>query len=291
MSETKSSIAPATPTHLDSNGRLNIDIPCANCGYNLRGFVADGTCGECGHDVSDSLGADRLVFSCPRWLRSMMTGFNWVLVGFVLEVIAVVVALMTLPSSRRTWDEIDLLTWAIPVPAGLIGFIGCWKWTSPEPDSPSEIENSLRRFARLAAVIAVVLIVGAGPCYFFHQRLGDTLASMGGVILFPGAFAALLYARWIARRLPDAKLAAHIMLMIWMYGTFVVITALLWSMAPRYLDSLGPSVLLFGLYLSTGSIIATILWIIFSVCLGVWAFMLLLRFRFLLHRIVSVVAQ
>jgi uncharacterized repeat protein (TIGR04138 family) len=33
----------------------NGDLPCVECGYNLRGLASDGRCPECGADVADSI--------------------------------------------------------------------------------------------------------------------------------------------------------------------------------------------------------------------------------------------
>ena len=34
---------------------LDQDLPCRNCGYNLRGVLAKGQCPECAHPVDDSI--------------------------------------------------------------------------------------------------------------------------------------------------------------------------------------------------------------------------------------------
>ena len=39
---------------LDSQGRINADVVCVHCGYNLRGLAADGVCAECGKSIGPS---------------------------------------------------------------------------------------------------------------------------------------------------------------------------------------------------------------------------------------------
>jgi len=34
---------------------INVDVPCVECGYNLRGLSADGHCPECGAEVADAI--------------------------------------------------------------------------------------------------------------------------------------------------------------------------------------------------------------------------------------------
>jgi len=40
---------------LDGQGRIDADVVCVHCGYNLRGLAADGVCSECGRKVNLSV--------------------------------------------------------------------------------------------------------------------------------------------------------------------------------------------------------------------------------------------
>ena len=50
---------------LDASGRLDEDIACRKCGYNLRGLNKDGACPECGTAVGRSTQGDLLRFCDP----------------------------------------------------------------------------------------------------------------------------------------------------------------------------------------------------------------------------------
>jgi len=39
---------------LDKEGNIRLDLPCAECDYNLRGLPARGECPECGSAIADS---------------------------------------------------------------------------------------------------------------------------------------------------------------------------------------------------------------------------------------------
>lgn len=39
---------------LDAEGNIRFDLPCARCGYNLRGLTNEGNCPECGESKADS---------------------------------------------------------------------------------------------------------------------------------------------------------------------------------------------------------------------------------------------
>ena len=43
------------PTGAEVPSDVRIDVPCEECGYNLRGLTSDGRCPECGHSVDESL--------------------------------------------------------------------------------------------------------------------------------------------------------------------------------------------------------------------------------------------
>ena len=47
---------------LDAEGRVDEDITCRKCGYNLRGLPTDGACPECGSAVGHSTHGDLLRF-------------------------------------------------------------------------------------------------------------------------------------------------------------------------------------------------------------------------------------
>ncbi len=77
----------------DSVSRLSVDLPCAKCGYNLRGQMMGGQCSECGESLTASLAEDRLLFEDPKWLASIVRGLTvalWSMAisgGLVLSVI------------------------------------------------------------------------------------------------------------------------------------------------------------------------------------------------------------
>ncbi len=53
---------------------IEIDRPCARCGYNLRGLKPDGHCPECGSSLAQSLQGNFLRFSDPVWLDKLRLG-------------------------------------------------------------------------------------------------------------------------------------------------------------------------------------------------------------------------
>ena len=66
---------------LDLAGRIDDDIACRKCGYNLRGLLPDGYCPECAGKISQSLEDDRISFCNPIWVRGLASGTAFIALG------------------------------------------------------------------------------------------------------------------------------------------------------------------------------------------------------------------
>ncbi len=77
------------PLHLDGDGRITIDLPCACCGYNLRTLRPDGRCPECGGAVSASSRELAVWKGTPADRRCVRAGLVvWMLAAAVPAVVA-----------------------------------------------------------------------------------------------------------------------------------------------------------------------------------------------------------
>jgi len=79
----------AVRMRLDGEGRLDVDLPCAHCEYNLRGTRERDHCPECGLNVHRSIYAAELAAARPpfaRWLatRIYIAAVTASLAAFVL---------------------------------------------------------------------------------------------------------------------------------------------------------------------------------------------------------------
>ena len=71
---------------------LDSDVPCRECGYDLRGLTPPGRCPECGHDLDASLQAHarwvgRFAPPDPAWARQVREGAWLGIVAFGLVLI------------------------------------------------------------------------------------------------------------------------------------------------------------------------------------------------------------
>src|SRR5688500_47629 len=60
------------------------DVPCVDCGYNLRTMPMGGRCPECGRDVRSSAFAPGARMAGARWLEAVRDGATWTLIGTLI---------------------------------------------------------------------------------------------------------------------------------------------------------------------------------------------------------------
>jgi len=212
---------------LDQAGRIDADIPCRKCGYNLRGLLPDGVCPECATAVGRSLHGDLLRFCDPDWVQTLASGMNWIVAGIVLSV--VLGCLGTGVSGAfgmiRTWTSATSgATVAVQLGVGLVSLIGYWKFTSPDP-TRSGVERfpAARSLVRAAQVVdyvskpASALLASAPKALALPVMIADAAVGIVGI------FAVFTYARQLALRIPDDSLARQIrIVMLGMTAVFVL---------------------------------------------------------------------
>ncbi|GMU22788.1 MAG: hypothetical protein AMXMBFR13_28720 [Phycisphaerae bacterium] len=54
---------------------IQVDLPCIECEYNLRGLSSEGKCPECGRPINDSLRVMTMPLEAPRSLRAVAALF------------------------------------------------------------------------------------------------------------------------------------------------------------------------------------------------------------------------
>jgi hypothetical protein len=252
---------------------LDIDLPCRNCGFNLRGLSPDRACPECGTSIELSLREPLLRFAEPGWVRTLARGATWVLagvlVGFIAGVAAAVVAAQgaVLPA---------VLIASVPqVPYVL----GIWWLTSPEPGGLDGDDPVSRAIARWGAVTAVA--IGAASIALINapaltNQALDTVEGLAGTVAY---FALLVYTRKLALRLPDARLAKHTRTVMWgivvSYGVIVVGAVVLGVLVATGPNSPGgpPNALVFA------TAVPLLIGGAGTLVFGIWSLVLLFQYR------------
>jgi hypothetical protein len=161
---------------------LLADVPCAGCGYDLRGLPPDGRCPECGGSIPASLAqaaaaplaaGDDAAALHPWWRREMILAASTALAAAVVPTVAIAVAVVAL---RRNGES---QPWLIVVLAAawVLQWYAALKFTTAEPGFPQRRRHAadawlLRVSATLYLLIPFVyglLPPGAGR-YQFSMR-------------------------------------------------------------------------------------------------------------------------
>ncbi|HLL89657.1 MAG TPA: hypothetical protein VK324_10155 [Tepidisphaeraceae bacterium] len=168
----------ATPDAIDR------ELPCAGCGYDLRGLSPGGHCPECGGPVARALAFDTLHHADPRWLRRLIAA-GWWGAGGVAAVVTVHFASWPLIfglSGRRptliavvngTMDVMSMA--ALAVGPALLA----------RPPLPARFDDAPRRRRALSALLAAVLVCTAVQAVVFAV---NSMGWRGGATPAPAAW-------------------------------------------------------------------------------------------------------
>ncbi|MEL7087109.1 MAG: hypothetical protein AAGL98_01500, partial [Planctomycetota bacterium] len=129
------------PVKTDADGRIDVDMDCRACGYNVRMQVAAEGCPECGTaiDVSVRAEADGLMRADAAWLARVRRGTRWLHAGVWVSLAGV-------------------------LPGLIVAAAALWLLTTKEPGRPETwYARGTRLSARWAGVLAAVAsVVTAG---------------------------------------------------------------------------------------------------------------------------------
>lgn len=209
----------------DDDGRLQSDLSCIGCGYNLRTLREDDRCPECGSHVTATLAqlplwgiSAKLWTADPQWVLSLRRGFGrWcvcTLVGVVMFLIVVIPSQFVFYSGLPlTLHAMLAVVWCMP---WLVIGWGSWQATvGPKHDMQSAAWRVGRFLCRAGAVTRVLLwlVIGLnmltdGVVYGFY--IGYDAESVSFVILLIELIAwwsLLLYLRPLVRTLLPTAMA------------------------------------------------------------------------------------
>jgi len=219
---------PAPVLPIDENGIVNQEVLCRKCSYNLRGLHQNGKCPECGTPVGLSIRGNLLCYSDPEWVDKLSRGIDWILWGLLAGLVAGAAATVVVVAMG---PRAQFLGQLIGVGASVVGFIGAWLLTTPDPGAEEASQMvTARKIVRFALVFAMaenlLSVAGAGekphPLISALFGIGLVVASIIAVI---GEIARLFYLEKIALRIPDQALARRAHTVRWGYGISLAITS------------------------------------------------------------------
>jgi len=220
------------PAVVDAQGMVIVDNPCRKCSYNLRGLSVGGRCPECGTPVGVSVMGDLLRFSNPQWLRKLQSGVKlilWSIVVAILGTLGVSILSIANPALRE-------LTPVVSIIAGIMGLIGAWWLTEPDPSGVGEDKyGTSRRIIRVTLIVGVcntvlTLIQQASALPPTARITLGVITLIAGLVGVVGQFAQLNYLSKLALRIPDFALSDRARFLMWAigisYGVVIVFGAI-----------------------------------------------------------------
>jgi hypothetical protein len=202
------------------------DAACRRCSYNLRGLSTEGRCPECGSPVGISICGNLLRYSPPDWLKTVSDGLMLILWGVLASIVVAIIAAIL-------FEDEPLVMHGMTILASLVGLIGAWKMTSPDPAGIGEDASvNARKIVRFAvafglagSLVQMIVISGA---FNAGAQVINLLAGIVGIV---GELAKLHYIGLLAARLPDDALVKRANGLKWTigicYGIIVLLSLLL----------------------------------------------------------------
>jgi hypothetical protein len=206
---------------VDGTGRIAEDVPCQECGYNLRGLAEDDQCPECAAPISRSTRRDLLRFADPRWLQRLALGSRLVIFGsigiFAADIGGLVATWLLTNRSMEVLETLHEVAGLVRAGLLLVVAAGGWLLTTPEPGGAGpERRVGARKVARwcLAIVMAGTVFVRIGPdALVALARYPRSLAAL------VGAATVLVCLRALVLRIPHESLARQTRIVTWGYVT------------------------------------------------------------------------
>ena len=192
-------------TIIDSSPTMiEFDLPCIECGYNLRGLDPAGKCPECGTDVARTNRGDLLRFSNATWLSRMKLGTDLMLFAIVFGIFGgVAVSCVGTILAAKPFMFPDVFS----VVASALQLISIFLITTQEPRTTySEGNFTWRRVIRTLAVVRFAAELGGQMGVLFFTGWLATLTVLSGVLGVMIMFGFFAYAESFARRIPDPGL-------------------------------------------------------------------------------------
>ncbi len=183
------------------------DVPCLQCGYNLRGLTSFHTCPECGLTVARSLRGDRLCFADPRWVRRLARGAGWCAWGGIISTLA----------AFFRHDVLVGFSGSLALIGDMVALRGIWLLTTdPQPDPAVHTDRSFGRRLRLVGVLNIAISLAAIVFWWFSNIV--LIVGTQGLSQLLNLAVTLMLCIWLRRlalRLPDRKLARRLAQVVW----------------------------------------------------------------------------
>ena len=218
-------------------GRLDEDVVCRSCEYNLRSLTLQDNCPECDTPIKLSLQTSLLRFSDLAWIKRVRSGITFMIVYVSIYILYF-----------ASWDLYSILGGTVfqrtpavetifSIVIMVLQIIAILHITKLEPGlQKTNSKMTARKLVRIYLLIAAVIgTFSSNPQWFIYfipyitliLSLSIWVGLFSTIALFIGKFALFYYGRSIALRFPSEKLAKTTYLVMWGYLAPIIISRLL----------------------------------------------------------------
>lgn len=198
--------------------KIDSDIHCVQCGYNLRGLSGRGICPECGKPVLQSLAGELLKHSPIDWLRLVKKGLMLLLISIFLSMAATINVIVD-----------PQLATALEITEALLVFFATLFITTPEPRLPTwPMRIDLRVWLKRVALFrfAVAMMALSALLLGLPAKIMNLALIIGLMLSFVMIYGLSFYLRTFADRIPDYDLERATVQVLWGLGLCLALIVL-----------------------------------------------------------------
>lgn len=208
--------------------------PCVRCSYDLHGLPHTGNCPECGLPVDRSLRGDLLQFSDDAYRATLLRGVTLIMTGIVVTLcLTILIVGLSFVAPQSGLRALGALVSVVGTAVSLCGY---YYFSAPDPGqfAANKGENP-RKVIRVAIAVTIAASLGQfavsvvsaitpaatpnSPQFDVSTGLdGLTLLAyaLGGIAGIVQFFAAMMYTKWLAPRIPSPKVFKRAKLLMWL---------------------------------------------------------------------------
>jgi hypothetical protein len=211
---------------VQSRQAIASDLPCRRCGYNLRGLATPGRCPECNAELVFATSGNQFRFCDPEWVMKLARGMSWLVAAVAVAMLLLVsVVVASVFFRQAVGGEVRFVA---SVVVATIALIGISMITSKDPGGDEFRAAKRARLALRAWVVgSVPLYIAAGNISAIPLGTRYVLFAIQFLVGVVGVFVFFHFARQLALRIPDQKLADESLIVMWgVLTSYLLLTGL-----------------------------------------------------------------
>jgi hypothetical protein len=212
------------------------DKDCIYCGASLAGLTAHDRCPECGKPAVDSLLQNYLRDSDHEWLRTILRGITFMVMGYAGLILASSVAIAEDFVKADVFDA-HFYRLFVDLFAEVMLALGVWFLTAHEPgESLVARRRTLPWLARIAVIVMVLAVALPLVQIELHEHVARAVWFAGSIALLLSFMLPWIHLRRLVDRTPRREVGRMLTSMAWL-SLVLLAVGIAWDvLAPRVAD-------------------------------------------------------